>query len=56
MKKERVDVLLVEQGLFETREKAKRAIMAGQIYNQNEERLDKPGEKNSNRNKLEDKR
>lgn len=45
MKKERVDILLVEQGLFETREKAKRAIMAGQIYNQNEERLDKPGEK-----------
>ena len=30
--KERVDVLLVEQGLFETREKAKRAIMAGLIY------------------------
>ena len=27
--KERVDILLVEQGLFETREKAKRAIMAG---------------------------
>ena len=27
--KERVDVLLVERGLFETREKAKRAIMAG---------------------------
>ena len=30
--KERVDVLLVEQGLFETREKAKRAIMAGLVY------------------------
>lgn len=45
MKKERVDILLVEQGLFETREKAKRAIMAGQIYNEKEERLDKPGEK-----------
>lgn len=43
-KKERVDVLLVEQGLFETREKAKRAIMAGIIYS-NETRLDKPGEK-----------
>ena len=42
--KERVDVLLVEQGLFETREKAKRAIMAGLIY-KNEERIDKPGEK-----------
>ncbi len=43
-KKERLDVLLVERGLFETREKAKRAIMAGIIYT-NEERLDKPGEK-----------
>lgn len=42
--KERVDVLLVEQGLFDTREKAKRAIMAGLIY-KNEERIDKPGEK-----------
>ena len=44
MKKERVDVLLVEQGLIETREKAKRAIMAGLVYC-NEMRLDKPGEK-----------
>lgn len=43
-KKERLDVLLVEQGLFETREKAKRAIMAGLIYS-NEVRLEKPGEK-----------
>ncbi|WP_019241329.1 MULTISPECIES: TlyA family RNA methyltransferase [Bacillus] len=44
IKKERVDVLLVEQGLAETREKAKRAIMAGLVYAK-EERLDKPGEK-----------
>lgn len=44
MKKERIDVLLVEQGLAETREKAKRSIMAGLVY-ANEERLDKPGEK-----------
>ncbi|MEK4147382.1 TlyA family RNA methyltransferase [Robertmurraya sp. FSL W8-0741] len=44
MKKERIDVLLVERGLVETREKAKRAIMAGLVYS-NEERLDKPGEK-----------
>ena len=29
MKKERIDVLLVQQGLFETREQAKRAVMAG---------------------------
>jgi 23S rRNA (cytidine1920-2'-O)/16S rRNA (cytidine1409-2'-O)-methyltransferase len=42
--KERVDVLLVERGLIETREKAKRTIMAGLVYS-NEERLDKPGEK-----------
>lgn len=43
-KKERLDILLVENGLFETREKAKRAIMAGVVYG-NEMRLDKPGEK-----------
>lgn len=43
-KKERLDVLLVERGLAETREKAKRAIMAGLVYS-NEMRLDKPGEK-----------
>ncbi|ETA74823.1 TlyA family RNA methyltransferase [Ligilactobacillus equi] len=45
MKKERVDVLLVEQGLFDTREQAKRAVMAGEILGENEERLDKPGMK-----------
>jgi 23S rRNA (cytidine1920-2'-O)/16S rRNA (cytidine1409-2'-O)-methyltransferase len=43
-KKERLDILLVENGLFDTREKAKRAIMAGLVFG-NEERLDKPGEK-----------
>ncbi|WP_449536896.1 TlyA family RNA methyltransferase [Ferdinandcohnia sp. Marseille-Q9671] len=43
-KKERLDVLLVERGLIDTREKAKRSIMAGLVYS-NEERLDKPGEK-----------
>ncbi|WP_026676828.1 TlyA family RNA methyltransferase [Fictibacillus gelatini] len=42
MKKERVDVLLVERGLCETREKAKRSIMAGLVYS-NTERIDKPG-------------
>ncbi|TRZ37638.1 TlyA family RNA methyltransferase [Niallia circulans] len=51
MKKERIDVLLVEQGLFETREKAKRAIMAGIVYC-DEERLDKPGEKIAVESKL----
>ncbi|WP_186670549.1 TlyA family RNA methyltransferase [Sporosarcina sp. BP05] len=42
--KERVDVLLVARGLFETREQAKRSIMAGIIFTA-ETRLDKPGEK-----------
>lgn len=45
MAKERVDVLLVQQGLFDTREQAKRAVMAGEILGENEERLDKPGMK-----------
>ncbi|TDL34634.1 TlyA family RNA methyltransferase [Jeotgalibacillus sp. S-D1] len=44
VQKQRIDVLLVEQGLAETREKAKRSIMAGLVY-ANEVRLDKPGEK-----------
>lgn len=44
VKKERLDVLLVERGLAETREKAKRTIMAGLVFS-NETRLDKPGEK-----------
>ncbi|WP_088840708.1 TlyA family RNA methyltransferase [Listeria sp. ILCC797] len=44
VKKERADVLLVEQGLFETREKAKRAIMAGIVF-RTDTRIDKPGEK-----------
>lgn len=43
-KKERVDVLLVERGICETREKAKRAIMAGIIFSK-DERMSKPGEK-----------
>src|SRR5699024_1334876 len=42
---ERIDVLLVQQGLFESREQAKRAVMAGEILGENEERLDKPGMK-----------
>lgn len=45
MKKERVDVLAVQQGLFETREQAKRGVMAGLVYTEKNERLDKPGEK-----------
>lgn len=44
MKKERIDVLVVEKGLAETREKAKRTIMAGLVL-ANGERIDKPGTK-----------
>ncbi|MBA2173649.1 TlyA family RNA methyltransferase [Halobacillus locisalis] len=40
--KVRLDVLLVEKGYFETREKAKRTIMAGLVFSE-QSRLDKPG-------------
>lgn len=43
-KKERLDVLLVTRGLFPTREKARRAIMAGLVRVEGE-RVDKAGEK-----------
>ncbi|WP_036606402.1 TlyA family RNA methyltransferase [Oribacterium sp. P6A1] len=42
MKKERLDVLLVNKGLAESREKAKRTIMAGIVY-VNGEKEDKAG-------------
>lgn len=42
--KERADVLLVDKELFTSREQAKRAIMAGQVY-VNEMQITKPGEK-----------
>lgn len=42
--KERVDVLLVRNGLFESRERAQRAVMAGMVYLDNR-RVDKPGSK-----------
>ncbi|MFD2672778.1 TlyA family RNA methyltransferase [Marinicrinis sediminis] len=42
--KERIDVLLVEQGYFESREKAKASIMAGLIL-ADQERVEKPGTK-----------
>lgn len=45
MKKERLDKLVVQSGLTETREQAKRLIMAGQIYDENNQRYDKAGEK-----------
>lgn len=44
MGKERLDVLLVKNNLIETREKAKRMIMAGLVFT-GTERLDKPGMK-----------
>lgn len=44
MKKKRIDLLLVEQGFFDSREKAKRAIMAGIVHNDHEI-IDKPGTK-----------
>ena len=42
--KDRLDVLLVSRGLFETREKAQRAILAGVVYVDGQ-RVDKPGTK-----------
>ncbi|MEC5422298.1 TlyA family RNA methyltransferase [Virgibacillus sp. C22-A2] len=44
MVKKRLDVLLVERNLIETREKAKRLIMAGLVFSE-QNRLDKPGVK-----------
>lgn len=40
--KERIDVLLVQQGFFETRERAKRAVMAGVVIVDNK-KIEKPG-------------
>lgn len=45
MQKERVDKMVVQAGITESREQARRLIMAGQIYDQNDQRYDKPGEK-----------
>lgn len=50
--KERVDVLVVNQGLTASREQAKRSIMAGEVYNADNLRLDKPGEKIASDTKL----
>lgn len=43
-KKVRLDTLLVDRGLIETREKAKRSIMAGLVFSENV-KMDKPGVK-----------
>lgn len=44
MKKERIDILCVQQGLFESRNQAQRAIMAGIVRDENDY-IDKPGTK-----------
>lgn len=44
MSKVRLDILLVERQLAETREKAKRLVMAGLVFSE-QNRLDKPGMK-----------
>ena len=41
--KRRLDILVTEQGLAESREKAKVLIMAGQVYVDNQ-KADKPGD------------
>ena len=43
-KKERLDILLVEKGIFTSRERAKTSIMAGKIFVDGQ-RIDKAGEK-----------
>lgn len=45
MTKKRVDTLLFEQGLFNSRSQAQRAIMAGLVLDHNAERIDKAGDK-----------
>jgi 23S rRNA (cytidine1920-2'-O)/16S rRNA (cytidine1409-2'-O)-methyltransferase len=49
--KERLDLLLLEQGYFESREKAKAAIMAGLVF-ADEEPVDKAGMKISRKSVL----
>ena len=44
IKKERLDILLVEKGIITSRERAKTNIMAGKIF-VNGHRVDKVGEK-----------
>lgn len=44
IKKERLDILLVEKGIFTSRERAKTSIMAGKVFVDGQ-RVDKAGEK-----------
>jgi 23S rRNA (cytidine1920-2'-O)/16S rRNA (cytidine1409-2'-O)-methyltransferase len=50
--KERLDILLVNKGIFSSREKARASIMAGQIY-VNGQKVDKSGEKVSEEAEIE---
>ena len=43
MTKQRADVLLVKQGIFNSRNQAQRAIMAGLVSDHNHQRIDKSG-------------
>lgn len=45
MKKDRVDKLVFQAGLTDSREQAQRLIMAGKVYDRKEQRYDKAGEK-----------
>lgn len=45
MSKKRADILLFEQGLFNSRTAAQRAIMAGLVSDRNHQRIDKAGQK-----------
>ncbi|MBM7646314.1 23S rRNA (cytidine1920-2'-O)/16S rRNA (cytidine1409-2'-O)-methyltransferase [Scopulibacillus daqui] len=42
--KERIDIMLVRKGFFDSREKAQKAIMAGLVFSK-QQRIDKPGTK-----------
>ena len=51
-KKERIDVLLVNKGIFQSRERARASIMAGEIF-VDDIRVDKCGEKIKENSKIE---
>jgi 23S rRNA (cytidine1920-2'-O)/16S rRNA (cytidine1409-2'-O)-methyltransferase len=52
LKKERLDILLVKNGFIETREKAKKVIMSGIVY-VNNDKEEKPGTKFDEESKIE---